>query len=343
MRHHRLTEQKTKGFNRVTLVLAILLLGLLGSIPACSSLQQFQQTRSLMDTYVTLTIYCDEDAADQVTEAAFSRIEQVVDIASIFDSQSQAFKLNQQGYLDHPSDELRELITTSIDYYQLTGGIFDITVQPVLDLWTEGLWKEEVPVQQARVSEVLHLVGCDLIDVQSDRITLTTEGMKITLGGIAKGYAVDEALNTLRDRGIEHALLDAGGDMGTIGSKPDGEPWTISLVNPDDDSQSIATFELSGKAIATSGNYQRYFDPDKKAHHILDPRTGFSTSNCISVTIIADNCTRADTLATAVFVMGPEDGMKLVESLSDVECLIIDPDRGIHHSSGLSLYLSDER
>ncbi|MCD6358416.1 MAG: FAD:protein FMN transferase [Dehalococcoidia bacterium] len=297
-----------------------------------------------MDTYVTVTVYSkDKTTATEAIDAAFERMEEVISTASTFDNTSEAYKLNQNGYLNNPSHTMRELIMDSKDYGELTGGSFDITVQPLLDLWKEGLWKEKETVQKARIAEVLPLVGWDKIAVESNKIYFKTDGMKITLGGIAKGYVVDAALDVLRNRGVEYALINAGGDMGTIGGKPDGEPWNISLVNPDDTSQSIATFELSDKAIATSGNYERYFDPEKKAHHILDPRTGFSPSGCISVSIIADNCTRADVLATSVFVMGPDDGMEFVESLHDVECLIIDSNRHISHSSGLSPYLKGER
>jgi thiamine biosynthesis lipoprotein len=163
--------------------------------------------------------------------------------------------------------------------------------------------------------------------------------MKITLGGIAKGYAVDEALAVLSQMGIEHALLDAGGDMAAIDAKPEGELWNVALVNPDDTSQSLAAFQFADKAIATSGNYQRYFNPEKTAHHIINPKTGFSAGECISVTVIAGSGTQADVLATSVFVMGPEAGMKLVESLDGVECLIVDAERNIHRSSGLASYL----
>ena len=163
--------------------------------------------------------------------------------------------------------------------------------------------------------------------------------MKITLGGIAKGYAVDEALKVIKDMGISYALVDAGGDISTLGSKPRGELWSIALVNPDDTSQSLATFRVHDKSVATSGNYERYFDPEAKVGHIIDPRTGYSAAGCISVTIIAESCTQADALATGVFVMGPEDGMRLVESLDDVKCFIVDADRIIYRSSGLSEYL----
>ena len=344
MHQYKFAKWNSSGLRRVIPVLLIFLVALFILTTACSAVEEFKETRDLMNTYVTITVYSnDGEAAEGAIDAAFARMEEIISIASIFDSESEAFKLNQDGYLDNPSNEFKKLITTSIDYGNLTGGSFDITIQPILDLWNEGLWKEEESVQKERVTEALQLTGWDKIAVESNRIYFKTDGMEITLGGIAKGYVVDEALKVLGNNNIKYALVNAGGDMGTIGTKPDDIPWSVSLVNPDDNSQSIATFEFSDKAIATSGNYERYFDLEKKAHHILNPRTGFSTSECISVSIITDNCTRADILATSVFVMGPDEGIKFVDSLDDVECLIIDSDREIDHSSGLARYFKEER
>ncbi|MFC1907843.1 FAD:protein FMN transferase [Chloroflexota bacterium] len=302
---------------------------------------RFEETRSLMGTYVTVVVYSDEETAEEALNVAFARMEEVEKRASIFDEESEVFKLNQDGYLDTPSDELLELINLSLYYSELTDRSFDITVQPLLDLWAGGLWKETEEVQQNKINQTLELVGSDKIGMEVNRIYFTAEGTRITLGGIAKGYAVDEALEVVRGMGVKYALVNAGGDIGTIGSKPEEEPWDIALVNPDDTNQCLATFSFSDKSVATSGNYERYFDPEKEAHHIINPKTGRSATDCISVTIIAENCTQADTLATAVFVMGPDGGMKLVESLDDVECFIIDADRIIYRSSGLSNYLSE--
>jgi len=305
----------------------------------------FEETRSLMGTYVKVVVYSDEKIAEEAISAAFARMEEIERIASIFDEESEAFKLNQDGYLDAPSDELLELINMSLDYSELTEGIFDITCQPLLDLWEykpdadKQFWELDETTQSERINETLKLVGSDQIVIEENRIYFKEAGMKITLGGIAKGYAVDEALETIKDMGIKYALVDAGGDISTLGSKPEGELWSIALVNPDDTSQSVATFRVSDKAVATSGNYERYFDPEAKVGHIMDPRTGYSAAGCISVTIIAKSCAQADALATGVFVMGAENGMRLVELFDDVECFIIDADRIIHQSSGLSEYL----
>jgi len=324
----------------ITLMLSLTSCGL----TSCTkNLKMYEETRSLMGTFATITVYSsDEETGREAISDAFTRIEDIESKASIFDEQAEAFHLNRDGYLNNPSDDLFKLITMSLDYSQITEGYFDITVQPLLDLWGPGeLWKESEEVQQTRINETMELIGSVNIGIEDNRIYFELEGVKITLGGIAKGYAADEALQVLRDRGIKHALVNIGGDMSALGSKPGGEPWRIVLVNPDDTSQSLATFIFSDKSITTSGNYQRYFDPNKEVHHILNPKTGYSANECISVTIIAENGTRADILATSVFVMGPEDGLGLVESLDSVECFIVDANRVIHQSSGLSNYLSE--
>jgi thiamine biosynthesis lipoprotein len=325
---------------KISACLLILLIVLLGTAScAPKPLTKIEETRDMMDTFVTITVYSDEKTGEEAIGAAFARMEEIERIASIFDEQAEAFQLNRDGHLDAASDDLWQMITMSLDYNRVTDGSFDITVQPLLDLWEGGLWKESAEVQQSRIDETMELIGSDKIGIEGNKIYFKVEGVKITLGGIAKGYAVDEALKVLSSMGIEHALVNAGGDMATLGPKPDQEPWNIALANPDDTSQCLANFNVSDKAVCTSGNYERYFNPEKTVAHIIDPKTGYSANKCISVTIIAENCTKADALATGVFVMGPENGMRLVESLDDVECLIVDPNRVIHYSSGLSNYL----
>jgi len=338
-----------KSYQVIAGLLIILIVSLTSVTCAGEPPMMFEETRSLMGTYVKVVVYSDEKTVEEAISAAFARLEEVEKIASIFDEESEAFKLNQDGFLDKPSDELLQLINMSLDYSELTGGSFDITCQPLLDLWEykpdadKQFWELDEATQTERINETLKLVGSDKIVVEENRIYFKEEGMKITLGGIAKGYAVDEALKVIKGMGIKYALVDAGGDIGTLGSKPEGELWSIALVNPDDTSQSLAAFRVNDRAVCTSGNYERYFDPEKEVHHILNPKTGYSAAGCISVTIIAESCTQADALATGVFVMGAQEGMGLVESLDDVECLIVDADRIIHRSSGLSEYLSERQ
>ncbi|MCJ7665657.1 MAG: FAD:protein FMN transferase, partial [Actinobacteria bacterium] len=180
---------------------------------------------------------------------------------------------------------------------------------------------------------------------EGEKIYFKITGMSVDLGGIAKGYAVDEALKTLSGIGIENALVNAGGDIGTIGTKPDGEGWLVELDDPFDDEKdpgtgdSLPSFIFKEMAVATSGNYYRYYDPERQVHHITDPLTGYTANKCISATVIAPDCTEADVLATSVFVKGPVEGMELIEEIDGIEALIIDDQRNIYMSTGLSKYM----
>jgi len=310
-----------------------------------STIEKVEETREMWSSYMTITVYSDEETGNQAINAAFDRIAEIGRIASIFDENSEASLLNKNGYLDNPSPELMDLVNSSIDYNNITGGCFDITVQPLLDLWNGGLWQESEEIQAQKIEETLAVVGSDKIIVSDDRIEFEVDGMAITLNGITQGYAVDEAIEVIKGFGIKDALVNISGDLYAMGTKPGREKWTVGLDNPDKSDNAntsiepLPTFVFVDKAVTTSGNYYRYYDPEAEVGHIMDPRTGYSADSCISATVIADTCIQADALATAVFVMGPDDGMELVESLDNVEALIIDSRGKIFKSSGLSEYI----
>ena len=340
-------HNKVKNLFIIFTVLTAVLLALMGLVSCKFKIvDKYEVTREMMGTYITVIVYADEDTAYEAIEAAFKRFGEIESIASIYDENSEASRLNNEGIIESPSRELRELIELSVYYYNVSGGSFDITISPVLELWKEGLWMETEEVQAKRVEETLKYVGSDKIVIEDTKIYFKTRGMSIDLGGIAKGYAVDEALKVLTGLGIDNALVNAGGDIGTIGIKPDGTGWLIELDNPfDDDEEDPGTIEplpgfiIKEMAVATSGNYYRYYDPEKSVHHITDPFTGYSANGCISVTIIAPNCTEADVLATSVFVKGPIEGMQLIEEIDGVEGLIIDNAGESTASTGLSKYM----
>ena len=314
----------------------------------------FQDRRELMDTWVTITVYDrSPKVAEAAIDAAFSRVAQVEHEASIFNPKAEAYRLNEQGQLSNPSDDLWNIVTASIEAYKTTNGVFDITVEPLLDLWRykEGaavqFWELNPDTQKQEIAQAMTLLGSDRIQMITSpvRSIVLSPGMQITLGGIAKGYAVDCGLDVLRQQGIKHALIDAGGDIGAYGGKPSGETWELALRNPKDEDSSLVTFSISDGAIATSGNYERFFDPAAEVGHIMDPRTGYSSHASSSASVIAPTCTQADALATSVFVLGPRDGLRLVNSLDGVEALVVgydDPQR-IFESSGIDTYIDKEK
>ncbi len=317
-------------------------------------MRSFQQQREMMDTWVSITVYDrDPDRATRAIEAAFSRMEEIEHIASIFDDQAEAYRLNKQGHLDDPSPELLEIIEAARQANEISEGAFDITVEPLLELWRykpeadRQFWELEDTEQREAIFETLAVVGSDKVSVTTDPhpVIVLEPGTKITLGGIAKGYAVDQGLEALRSAGVKHGLIDAGGDIGTFGGKPGDETWEIDLRSPNDPEDYLARFVLVDGAIATSGNYERYFDPNAEVGHIMDPRTGFSAVASSSATVIAPTCTQADALATAAFVLGPIEGIELANTLEEVEALVIgyeEPTR-LYRSEGLEAFEQSEK
>lgn len=295
-------------------------------------LTRYSAQRSMMDTWVSITVFdSDETHAMAAIHAAFSRMEAVVAIASSFDPSAEVARLNATGRLESPSPDLIDIIVRALAIYDMSQGTFDITIEPLLDLWRANpaaekqFWELDPTQQQQAIAETMSVVGADRLVLRSEprsEIELIP-GMKITLGGIAKGYAVDQGLQVLIEQGIEHALIDAGGDIAVDGGKPGGQPWEIALRDPENSDNVLAEFELVDGAIATSGNYLRFFDPDAKVGHIMDPRTGQSAHLSSSATVIAPTCTDADALATAVFVLGPTSGIDVIDQLEGVEAMVL--------------------
>ena len=335
-----------KGNNLVfkAFVLTISLIAVMAlviSVSGCKpSLQRYEKNLEKMGTYVNIIIYAGSDKDyQQILDRGFVKIDELSKITSNYDKESSVTKLNIESFIENAPDELVEIIQLSKDYSKTTMGAFDITIDPILTLWSEGLWEESKEVQQEKLLNALNFVGSDMITIDGSNIKFEKTGMSVTLGGIAKGYIVDKVIETLKSQGINNALVNAGGDIATLNSKPGGELWNVSLENPDNTSEKIVEFAFAGKAIATSGNYYRYFDPKKEVAHIIDPRTGYTADKCISATIIAENATIADILATSVFVLGPQDGIRLVDSLDNVEAFVIDAERNIFKSKGIDQYI----
>ena len=408
-------QMKTNKQILVGLICLLIIFLAVGTFILNEPMQKFEVTQEKMDTYVTITIYHNnEDEANNIIELAFDKMDEIIDVASRFDSESELSILNTNGVIKNPSDDLVEMIEESIHFWNLTDGAFDVTILPLLNLWNddksllninksfiedlnegnftnqlkeifnsiqppiyalnesptveldENIWvissswqkyyiteKNEsnleistkfyylpYETQEEYINQTLPFIGSDKILVNQSEIRLET-GMSITLDGMAKGYIVDKALQVLENNGIKNAMIDAGGDIATLGTKPDGDNWIVGLRNPNNKSESVAEFQLANQAITTSGNYERYFDEEADVGHIMDPLTGRSVYKCSSASIIANNCTIADILSTAVFVCGPEQGIEIVEALPNVETIILgyeNPEE-ITYSSGIQSYV----
>ena len=219
----------------------------------------------------------------------------------------------------------------------LSRGAFDITVKPVLEVYDRAFDRWERVPTESEIDSVRTALGFERVTVEGQTITLAP-GTRLDLGGLAKGYIIDRAVTALRRAGISDGLVDAGGDIRAFGSN-NGEPWRIALQNPRDPADFLAVIELTDRSVTTSGDYERYFDPEREYHHIIDPRTGRSATVLISATIVADLALDADALSTSVFVLGPDEGLALVEELAGIEALLITRDREIITSTGMADFI----
>jgi len=320
-------------------VLFMLLVACSGCVRQPGGYAQVKETREMMGTFVTITVMAeDEAAARDALNKSFEEVQRVSDLMSRFSQNNSVYQLNNFGYNKTVvvEPELASMMEKSLYYSNVSGGAFDITVVPILNLWNTAKNTSRVPTPE-EINETLRHVGYAKLVVDSNASTayFTEPNMSITLDGIAKGYAVDKAIETLQSLGIQHALVDAGGDMRALGSKPDGSSWAIALQNPRDEGDYLTIINLTGKSVATSGDYEQYFMlENKRMHHIVDPRTGQSAEECISVTVLSEKAVDADALATALFVMGPERGIALAEYLPDTEALVITSNKTILKTSG---------
>jgi thiamine biosynthesis lipoprotein len=221
--------------------------------------------------------------------------------------------------LSNPPIELVEVLHQAISISELTGGAFDVTVKPLVDLYQQT--QPDLPGEDA-VGEALAFVNYRKLSVPSAQVSLAP-GMAITLDGIAKGYIVDAGVAQLRKLGYENVFVEAGGDLMAAGTKQNQIPWRVGVQSPREALSGIlGSFEVKNQAVATSGDYMNYFTEDMAHHHIIDPRVGISPTELASVTVIAPTATLADSLATAVMVMGYQ-GLQIVEDLSACEAYVI--------------------
>lgn len=297
------------------------------------------ESRQAMGTIVSIQIIGPKNRSEGALHLAFDEIKRIEDQMDIHKNNSEISRLNKEGRLDTASSELIYVINRSIHFSRISAGAFDITIHPILELWRNKINSGSYPADQ-EINDTLTLVNYRNITVKNDTVGFELEGMSIDLGGVAKGYAVDRAVEVLRKQGFDSGFVDAGGDGMFFGTKPDGLPWIVGLRNPDNKTESIIVLKILDMAVATSGNYERYFNESARLSHISDPRTGYSSQNLISATVIAASAMEADALATAVFVLGPEEGIELIEKTEDTEALLITPERQILKSSGFDTYKS---
>jgi thiamine biosynthesis lipoprotein len=303
-------------------------------------------TRLMMDTRVDLILYgADKKTSKQIAGEVFSEMEHLEKILSRTVAGGDLHRVNQAAGLEwvEISPELFFVLSKALEFAELTEGAFDPTVAPLLELWGFGTEHPRRPSED-ELQKVLPLVDYRLVKLDKNRsmVFLTLEGMKLDLGGIAKGFIVDRGMEVIRKYSTEASFINAGGDIRLSGEKPSGEKWTVGVQDPrigvqNSEAPCLAVLHLKGEGgVATSGDYQRFFEEDGvKYHHILDPADGKPARGLKSVTIVAQDALTADALSTAVFVLGEEGGLALLEQLPGVDGVLVDEEGKVTYSSGL--------
>jgi thiamine biosynthesis lipoprotein len=272
---------------------------------------------------------------------AFEKIKYLEGIMTINETGGEINKLNENAGKGNiaVNAETIKVFESALKISDLSQGAFDITVAPVVKLWGIGSENPRVPSEN-EIRELLPLIDYKsvLVDKKENRVGLEKLGQMVDLGGIAKGYAGDAIVRIYKNNNIRSALVNLGGNVVTLGKRPDGSLWTIGIQNPRAANGSyVGTVKVSDKAVVTSGDYQRYYEKDgKRYHHIIDPKTGEpAQSGLMSVTVVADSSTDADGLSTAAFVLGLDKGMQLIEHYGQAEAIFITTDKKIYITEGL--------
>lgn len=320
-----------KNIKKISLLLIAILLFTCG----CGhiGMKPLTYTGTALDTVISIQIYdsSDEELIEQCKkicetyEAKLSRTIETSEITQIN---------NASGAPVEVSPETIRVIEKGIYYGDLSNGAFDITIGSVTSLW-DFKSEEPLPPSPEAIAEALNHVNYNAIVIQDNTVRLMDPYAKIDLGAIAKGFIADQIKNYLEEEGVKHALINLGGNVLAIGNKLDGSEFNIGIQTPFDmEAGPISSVKIDDKSIVTSGTYQRYFEYENTLyHHIIDPTTGYPCNNGLrSVTIITDSSLTADALSTTCFVLGPTEGMKLINQLENVDALFIDDNNTISYS-----------
>ena len=306
--------------------------------PSAAHAEWITRTEAIMGTRCAVELWSEDKAkGDAAISSVFDDMKRIDHLMSTWKEDTEISLVNREGS-KHPvkiSRELFQLLQVSVKYSELTHGAFDITYASVGYLYD---FKKGVHPDQKAIDAALPGINWRhmILDAKKTTVYFTRPGMRIDLGGIAKGYSVDRGIEILQKQGITRAMVNAGGDTRIIGDRF-GKPWVVGVRDPDHEGKVFLRLPLTDTAFSTSGDYERYFDEDgKRFHHIIDPKTGDSARKCRSVTIISGNATRTDALTKSVFIMGPEEGIAFINTLPDVDAVAVAPDGRVIYSKGLA-------
>lgn len=313
------------------------------AISSQTSLKCIKRTQKLMGNSFELTVVAEDEAwANAKLDMAVAEIKRIEKLLTTFDEGSQTNQINQQAGIAavKVDREVFNLIERSIRISSVTDGAFDISYGSIDErLWNFDQHMIALP-SAAQAKAMVRLINYQniLLDHQNSTIKLKEVGMRIGFGGIGKGYAAEMAKNLLQKEGVKSGIVNAAGDLTVWGKQPNGQPWTIGVVNPDFKHLPFSYLNVTDMAVATSGNYEKYVIIDGvKYSHTINPRTGLPARGIKSVTIISPNAEIADAMATPVTIMGVAAGLNLVNQIHHLACIIIDDHNQIYTSKNISI------
>lgn len=306
-------------------------------------MEKYSESLKLMGNNFTISVVADDkEFALQNINIAIEEIRRIEQLFTTFKADSQTNLINENAGIQpvKVDSEVFDLIERSIGISRITQGAFDITYGSIdKSLWNFDKTMTELPSSETAL-KMVHLINYNNIILNKEKGTvfLKEKGMRIGFGGIGKGYAAEMAKNKLIANKVQSGIINASGDLTSWGLQPNGKPWTIGIANPDQPAAAFSYLEISGKAVATSGNYEKYILINgKKYSHTIDPKTGLPITGIKSVTVISGNAEFADAMATPIAVMGIKAGLFLVDQIPDLYCIIIDDNNTIYTSKNINL------
>jgi thiamine biosynthesis lipoprotein len=295
-------------------------------------------TDGIMGTRITVELWAeDKEKAEQAIDAVLAEMRQIDDSMSTYKPTSEVSEVNARAAdgAMRISKELFDLLTTAKEYSVITDGAFDITYASVGYLYD---FRKHVHPDEAQIDKALPAVDFRhvLLDPQKQTVQFSRKGVRIDLGGIAKGYSVDRGIDVLKSFGFTRMYVSAGGDSRIVGDRF-GKPWMVGIRDPRKGEGAVITrIPLVDAAISTSGDYERFFEEDGvRYHHIIDPHTGHSASKVRSATVIGPYATRTDGLSKTAFVLGPEKAMEIYDRIDDIDAIIVKLDGTVIYSKGI--------
>jgi thiamine biosynthesis lipoprotein len=305
-------------------------------------------SREVMGTFArSMAVAVDKKTAKAANKAAFARLVEINEMMSDYISDSELSRVNREAFASAftVSDELFEVLSKAVEYSRMSGGAFDVTIGPVVDLWHRAEVDKVKPTDE-QIAAAKAKVGYEklIVDAEKKTVRFAVDGMRLDLGGIAKGYAIDKAIEAMKAAGAASGMVDVGGDIRCFGKPEKKDKWAIGLQDPEGNEKLLMVIELGDNAIATSGDYQRFVILDgEKFSHIMTPKKGTSTKGLTSVTVIAATAIDTDALATTVTVLGGEKGLELIESIEGTEGFIVpsDSSKEMRFSSGFEGFMRE--